>query len=142
MQISGAMSPQARLMFGITLLTVPTIVYGGLTILGVLTGGRHGMPAPQGLTATQQSLYRAMHAHAGVLLIFSLVLQLALDHVFFSSVGVWALRVAAPAPAILVPAGFVCLAHLPALSWVIWAGASCVAAVTVLTGIGLLGGSG
>ena len=32
------LSRPARLMAGLTLLTVPTIVYGGLTLLGIVTG--------------------------------------------------------------------------------------------------------
>lgn len=34
------MSSAARLMTGITLVTVPTIIFGGLTVLGVLTSAR------------------------------------------------------------------------------------------------------
>ena len=45
------MSPAARLMSGITLLTVPTIVFGGLTVLGVITHGAAGLPGPE-LSAT------------------------------------------------------------------------------------------
>jgi hypothetical protein len=33
------LSREARLIAGITLLTVPTIVYGGITLLGTLTKG-------------------------------------------------------------------------------------------------------
>ena len=32
------MSPEARLFCGLTLILVPTIVYGGLTVLGVVSG--------------------------------------------------------------------------------------------------------
>jgi len=37
------MSQAARLISGITLITVPTIVYGGLTVLGIVSGGRFGL---------------------------------------------------------------------------------------------------
>ena len=33
------LSPEAKLMSGATLLAVPTILYGGVTLLGVLTEG-------------------------------------------------------------------------------------------------------
>jgi hypothetical protein len=134
------MSQQACLMLGVTLLTVPTVVYGGLVVLGVLSGGAYGAPGPTGLSPTQQSLYRAMHAHAGVLLILSLVLQIALDHVPFEPGTTWVLRILAPAAAVLVSVGFVCLAHLPALRWVLYAGAASVVIATLATGIGLLRG--
>ncbi len=61
------MSSDTRLMCGISLLLVPTIIYGGLTVLGLISGGRYGAPAPPDLTPLQMTLYRAMHAHAGVL---------------------------------------------------------------------------
>ena len=59
-------SRDARLMIGITLITIPTIVYGGLTVLGVVTSGAAGAPGPEALTPLQMALYRAGHAHAGV----------------------------------------------------------------------------
>jgi hypothetical protein len=37
------LSRPARLMAGVTLPTVPTIVYGGLTVLSVVTAGAHGL---------------------------------------------------------------------------------------------------
>jgi hypothetical protein len=36
------MSPDKRLMCGISLILIPTIVYGGLTILGVISNGAFG----------------------------------------------------------------------------------------------------
>ena len=72
------MSPDARLMCGISLILVPTIVYGGLTILGVISNGAFGMPAPKNLSPSQIAFYRAGHAHAGVLTLLALFLQIAL----------------------------------------------------------------
>ena len=43
------LSREAKVVSGIILLTVPTIMYGGLTLLGILTGGVAGS-APAGLT--------------------------------------------------------------------------------------------
>jgi hypothetical protein len=54
-------------MTGATLVTVPSIIYGGLVVLGVVTGGSAGLPVGVALTPVQVSLYRAGHAHAGVL---------------------------------------------------------------------------
>jgi hypothetical protein len=42
------LSREARLVAGITLFAVPTIVYGGITLLGMLTKGSAGL-APGGL---------------------------------------------------------------------------------------------
>ena len=79
------MSPEARLFCGLTLILVPTIVYGGLTVLGVVSGGRYGAPAPPDLSPLQVTFYRAGHAHAGVLSLLALFLQIALDHVSLST---------------------------------------------------------
>lgn len=131
------MSAATRLMLGITLLTVPTIVFGGLTVLGVITHGAAGLPGPE-LTALQATLYRAGHAHAGVLLILSLVLQVLLDHARIAAGAVWSARVAAPLAAVLVPGGFFGLAHVPSLRVLLYAGAALVVYATLAVGIGLL----
>src|SRR5512143_3841189 len=131
------MTREARILVGITLLTVPTVIYGGLAILGVLTGGAAGLKPPQ-LTPLQQSLFRAGHAHAGVLLILSLVLQLALDSARLDPGWRWAARIAAPAAAVLVSGGFFGLAFLPSLRLLLYTGAALMALAAVATGIGLL----
>lgn len=131
------MSAATRLMIGITLLTVPTIVLGGLTVLGVITRGAAGVPGPE-LTALQTTLYRAGHAHAGVLVILSLVLQVLLDHVRLATGTAWSARVAAPLAAVLVPGGFFGLAHAPALRVLLYAGATLLVYATLAVGIGLL----
>lgn len=132
------MSNPARWMAGITLLTVPTIVFGGLTILGALTKGRAGLPAPPDLSPVQFALYRAGHAHAGVLVILSLVVQVLLDQARLPAGLTWSARIAAPLAAILVSGGFFGLAHLPALRSMLYAGAALVCYVTLATGVGLL----
>ncbi|HYD40304.1 MAG TPA: hypothetical protein VEB43_05700 [Anaeromyxobacter sp.] len=133
------MTRTARLFAGITLLTVPTIVYGGLTVLGLLTGGEAGL-APSGLSLTpeQYALYRAGHAHAGVLVILSLVLQLLADHAALPGRLAVSARVAAPAAAIFVPGGFFGLAHAPALRVLTYVGALLVSFATLTIGVGLL----
>jgi hypothetical protein len=42
------LSREARLVAGLTLLTIPTIMYGGITLLGILTKGAAGL-SPGGL---------------------------------------------------------------------------------------------
>jgi hypothetical protein len=41
------MSPEARSMCGLMSILVPTIVYGGLTVLGIITVSTMGAPAPE-----------------------------------------------------------------------------------------------
>jgi hypothetical protein len=59
------MSRATEIMLGLSLILVPTIIYGGLTVLGVISGGAYGAHSPPNLTRLQQSFYRAGHAHAG-----------------------------------------------------------------------------
>src|SRR5262245_2876967 len=131
------MTSPTKLMLGLSLIIVPSIIYGGLTLLGVVSHGDFGAPAPRDLTPTQQAFYRAGHAHAGVLLILSLILQMLTDHARLGSLE-WPVRIAAPGAAILVSAGFFGVAHVPALRAVLYSGAALIAAVTVSMGVGLL----
>src|SRR5262245_12549371 len=57
------LSRDARLVSAVTLLLVPTIMYGGWTLLGILTRGTVS-PSPNiDLDETQWALWRAGHAH-------------------------------------------------------------------------------
>lgn len=138
------MTRDARMVAGVTLVTVPTILYGGLVLLGVLTAGGAGAPGPTGptgLTPAQVALYRAGHAHAGVLLILSLVVQVLLDHAAVRPGLAWSARIAAPAAAILVSAGFFGLAHVHALRVLLYAGAALLVWAVLVSGVGLIRGA-
>lgn len=95
------MSSIAKLFCGITLLTVPTIMYGGYFLLTVLSG-RTG----DTLNDFQRAMFRAGHAHAGVLIILSLVAQVLADHATLSPTFTWAVRIAFPLSAMLISGGF------------------------------------
>ena len=134
------MSPQTRLMCGFTLILVPGIVYGGLTVLGIVSGGRLGVPGPRELSPAQVSLYRAGHAHAGVLMLLSLFIQVLMDYASLPQTLVWPERLGAIAAAMLVSGGFFAIARLPHLRFLLYAGATLVIATTLVAGIGLLRG--
>jgi hypothetical protein len=132
------MSPDARLMCGISLILVPSIVYGGLTILGVVSNGGFGTPGPKTLSPAQIAFYRAGHAHAGVLTLLGLFLQIAIDDAALPTSFVWPLRVGAIAAALLVSGGFFAIAHVRALRSLLYAGAILLVATTFTVGIGLV----
>ncbi len=69
------MTREARLMSGIILVTVPTIQYGGYFLLTSLMDKKSGYME----NALRQNFFRAGHAHAGVIVILSLVCQLLAD---------------------------------------------------------------
>src|SRR5262249_4094150 len=132
------MSEETRFMCGLTLILVPTIVYGGVTVLGIITARSMGAPAPANLAPAQVSFYRAGHAHAGVLTILSLFLQIALDYAVVPKASVCPWRIGSLAAAVLVSGGFFGVAHMRRLRVLLYLGAILLAAVTLMTGVGLM----
>jgi hypothetical protein len=133
------LSRETRLFCGVILLTVPSIMYGGVTLLGILTKGSAGL-APGGLILDdrQWALFRAGHAHAGVWVLLTLVLQVLLDDAALSRRSRLGARIAAPVGAILLPGGFFGTAFVSALRALIYLGAASMAVAVLLTGIGLI----
>lgn len=133
------LSREAKLVSGIILLIVPTIMYGGITLLGILTGGSAGMTAGDlSLNETQWALWRAGHAHAGVWVILSLVMQVLIDSTRLSKLAMWVARLSAPFAAVAVSVGFFGLAFIPVFRWPLYFGALCLIVSLLLTGVGLL----
>lgn len=133
------LSREARLVAGVTLLAVPTIMYGGVTLLGILTKGVAGISAGNlVLDQTQWALFRAGHAHAGVWVVLSLVVQVLLDSAVLTLKLKWLARIAAPVAAVAISGGFFGLAYSSDFSWLLYFGAACLIVVVLLTGVGLL----
>ena len=61
-----------RVFFIIAWVQLPTVMYGGYALLGLLTRG-------QPMTDFQRTYFRAGHAHAGVLLLLSLLYYIFLS---------------------------------------------------------------
>jgi hypothetical protein len=132
-------SRESKIVCGLLLIAVPTIMYGGVTLLGILTEGSAGLkPGNLSLNETQWSLWRAGHAHAGVYVVLALILQPLVDQTVFSNSVKWVARLGAPIASVLVPAGFFGLAFLPEFRWVMYIGIVCLAVSMLLTGVGLL----
>ena len=96
------MTSEAKKISGYILLSVPTIIYGGYFLLTVLSGQQEHLQ----LTDFQKSMFRAGHAHAGVLVILALVVQLFADHVSLSNGWKWIVRLSFPISAIAISSGF------------------------------------
>ena len=132
------LSTQARLVSAITLILVPTIMYGGWTLLGILTPGAVS-PSPNiHLDETQWSLWRAGHAHAGVWTILSLLLQIFLDSARLSAGAKWLARICAPLAAVLVSAGFFGVAFSVNFRWLLYLGMLSLITALLLTAVGLI----
>src|SRR5215472_11608631 len=94
------MTNATKLIAGLLLIAVTTIEYGGTFLLGILSGSYTGF------TDFQRSMFRAGHAHAGVLTILALVALIYTDQAGLSAPMGWAVRIGfAPAP-VLVAGGF------------------------------------
>ena len=134
------MTREARMMSGIILITVPTIQYGGYFLLtSLMNKGSGYMDNP-----LRQNFFRAGHAHAGVIVILSLVCQMLADAAVLPTPMLWFVRIGVPLSAILISAGFF-FSVLPTTATqasgavaLIYAGAVILAAGVVTLGVGLL----
>ena len=133
------LSRAAKLVSGVTLLSVPTVMYGGMALLGILTQGIAGSdPGKLALSETQWALWRAGHAHAGVWVILSLVIQVLIDSTRLSAPMMWLARISAPVAAVAVSGGFFGVAFIPEFRWLLYFGGLSLFVALVLTGVGLL----
>jgi hypothetical protein len=131
---------EARLMSGIILIAIPTIQYGGYFLLtSLMDKGSGYMQNP-----LRQNFFRAGHAHAGVIVILSLICQVLADAAVLPTPLLWFVRVGVPLAAILISAGFF-FSVLPSTAAqasgavsLIYVGAVVLATSVVSLGIGLL----
>ena len=134
------MTREARMMSGIILITVPTIQYGGYFLLtSLMTKGSGYMDNP-----LRQNFFRAGHAHAGLIVILSLICQILADAAVLPGSLLWAVRIGVPLAAILISSGFFFSMLQPTATEVsgavslIYAGAVILALAVVTLGVGLL----
>jgi hypothetical protein len=135
----GQLGVESRRLAGILLVVLPTVMYGGAMLLTLLIGDPRYMANP-----LRQNLWRAGHAHAGVLLILSLVALRYVDEAVLSAPLKRIARSFIPSAAILMPAGFFLSVASPSaqrpnsLIWVTYIGAVVLAAGVFVLGVGLL----
>jgi hypothetical protein len=134
------MTREARLMSGITLIIVPTIQYGGYFLLTSLMNKDSGyMENP-----LRQNFFRAGHAHAGVIVLLSLVCQMLTDSATLPVSLRWFVRIGVPFAAVLISAGFFFSVLPPTATQpdgavsLIYLGAVVLAVAVISLGIGLL----
>ncbi len=96
------MTKASKTLAGILMIVLPTVAYGGTALLSMLIGPESGyMDNP-----LRQNLFRAGHAHAGVLLILSLIILRYVDETSYKEkVKRW-VRLGVPITAILLPLAF------------------------------------
>jgi uncharacterized membrane protein len=123
----------------VLLILLPAVVYGGTSILSLLVGD-----PDYAENQLRQDLWRAGHAHAGVLLILSLV---TLRYVDEANLPGWLKSMARhsiPAAAVLLPAAFFLSVLSPeatepnAMIYLAFVGAAFLAFGVLILGIGLI----
>jgi len=134
------MSKDSRMFAGILLVTIPTVMYGGLTLLSALLSNAPGYND----NPLRHDLWRAGHAHAGVYLVLSLIMLRYVDEAALSPFWKWIARTGAPIAAILIPAAFFLSAASPTskepngLINLAYIGAIFLGAAVLTLGIGLI----
>ena len=132
------MTDTTKLLAGILLITVTTIEYGGTFLLSLFSGNH-----PE-VNDVQRALFRAGHAHAGVLVILALVALMFVDQAGLSGQIAWAVRLGFVAAPILVSAGFFGSAmgegrtRPGGLIALLWVGVFVLGASLITLGIGLI----
>ena len=75
------MNGPVKVFTAIALISLPTVMFGGISLLRLLVARK--------LTEFQVAYFRAGHAHAGVLLVLSLVVLDLISHTDLSRAGQW-----------------------------------------------------
>ena len=134
------MSRESRMFGGILLVVLPTVMYGGLTLLYALTRNEPGYND----NPLRHDLWRAGHAHAGVYLVLSLIMLRYVDEAALSPFWRWLARTGAPIAAILIPAAFFLSVASPtatqpnSLINLAYVGALFLASAVLSLGVGLI----
>jgi hypothetical protein len=133
------MSQKSRRLAGILLVVLPTVIIGGVSILSLLINDPRYMQ-----NQLRQDLWRAGHAHAGVLLILSLVALRYVDEANLSEMWKEIVRYSIPSAAILLPTAFFFSVLTPdatepnGLIYLAYAGAIVLASGLAALGVGLI----
>jgi hypothetical protein len=133
------MTRESKFMAGFLLITLPTVMIGGVSLLSLLIGD----PA-YAANELRQDLWRAGHAHAGVFLLLALIALRYVDDANLSDPFRWLARLSIPLSAILIPAAFFFSVLSPdarepnGFIYIAYVGAVFLAAGVLTLGIGLV----
>lgn len=133
------MSSESRQLAGLLLVVMPTVVFGGVSLLRLLVDDPGYAENP-----LRQDLWRAGHAHAGVLLVLSLVVLRYVDDARLGPRARFVARHGVPVAAILLPAAMFLSVLDPdatepnALVNLAYPGALSLVAALITLGVGLL----
>jgi hypothetical protein len=135
----SSISAESRRVAAILLVVLPTVMIGGVSILSLLISDPAYAANP-----LRQDLWRAGHAHAGVLLVLSLLVLRYVDEARLSARAKAFVRSSVPSSAILLPAAYFLSILSPSatepngLIYLAYVGAALLAAGILTLGVGLL----
>jgi hypothetical protein len=133
------MTNESRRLAGILLIVLPSVMFGGVSLLSLLINDPTYMRNP-----LRQDLWRAGHAHAGVWLVLALVALRYVDEANLSNAMKWLVRGSIPIAAILVPAAFFLSVLSPdatspnGLIYLAYVGGALLAIGVLVLGVGLV----
>lgn len=133
------MSIASRRLAGLLLIILPTVAFGGTSLLTMLIHDPEYIANP-----LRQDLWRAGHAHAGIMLILALILLRYVDEAQLSARFKGFVRYAIPIAAILMPLAFFLSVLSPdatepnALIYLAYVGALFLVSGVLILGLGLL----
>jgi hypothetical protein len=136
------MSRASQRLAGVLLIIFPAVMIGGVRILTFLISDPAYMKNP-----LRQDLWRAGHAHAGVLVILTLLALRYVDEATLSHGMKWFVRLSLPSAAIFLPVAFFFSVLTPDATapngfiYLAYLGAVVLAAGVLTLGIGLLRGA-
>lgn len=134
------MSEETRRFAGWLIIILPTVIFGGTSLLTLLVESGSGYQE----NLFRRELWRAGHAHAGILLILSLLCYLYVDKANLSEGFKRYVRTAIPLSAIFLPAAFFLSVLTPDatgpnnLIYLAYVGAVSLASGLIILGIGLI----
>jgi hypothetical protein len=130
------LSKPAKIMSALTLISLPAVMLGGFVLLSILTNG--GLGQELNLNGAQNALWRAGHAHAGVLAILGLVLQMQLDATALSEKVRWVSRISNQLAVLLISFSFFGLAYAEGFKWSMYLGILTLIVSLMILAVGLL----
>lgn len=129
------MSPASLRSAGILLILLPTVVFGGVSILTLLIRDPRYRQNP-----LRQQLWRAGHAHAGNMLIISSIASIYVDQTDLTETWRNIVRMSIPAATNFLPAAFFLSVLSPAATKPnILINLACVGAISLTFGLIVLG---
>jgi hypothetical protein len=132
------MTRESRRLAGALMIILPTVIFGGATLLTLLVNDPRYMENP-----LRQNLWRAGHAHAGVLLVLSLLVLRYVDETRLSDQLRRFVRYAIPGAAIILPSAFFFSVLRPdatepnSLIYLAYLGGILLATALVILGVGV-----